>query len=156
MSRESTLRLDREGRFWHDGERVEHRPLSRALASWVTVHPDDGRFILANGYDWTYFAVDETPMFVESIAIDERNGSVVLRTFDGKEEPLDPSTLRLAEDDVVVVRVRGGTLEARFSRHAQLALAPLLDEADPPTLRIGARRYPIERGTPSVTPRSEM
>ena len=33
--------------------------LARALASWIARHPDDGRFILTNGYDWTYFTVEK-------------------------------------------------------------------------------------------------
>ena len=51
-SRESTIVLDGEGRFWHDGEHVDHPALEQALRSWIGRHPDDGRLILTNGYDW--------------------------------------------------------------------------------------------------------
>src|SRR5205085_5202357 len=66
-SRESTIRLDADGKFWHDGQRVDHPALERALHGWIARHPDDGRFILTNGYDWTYFQVDDAPYTVRSV-----------------------------------------------------------------------------------------
>src|SRR5580700_1822488 len=47
-SRESTIRLDAEGRFFHEGARVEHPRLEAAMHTWIARHPDDGRFILTN------------------------------------------------------------------------------------------------------------
>ena len=52
-SRESTIRLDAEGRFHHEGNVVEHPKLAEAFHTWIARHPDDGRYILTNGYDWT-------------------------------------------------------------------------------------------------------
>src|SRR5690606_13637499 len=66
-SRESTLRLDREGRFWHDGRRVEHPGMARSFAAWMDRHPVDGRFILNNGYDWTYLEVEDAPCHVRTL-----------------------------------------------------------------------------------------
>jgi hypothetical protein len=40
-SRESTIVLDRHGRFFHDGAPVEHVGLAAAFGSWVRRHPDD-------------------------------------------------------------------------------------------------------------------
>src|ERR1700748_1796873 len=68
-SRESTIRLDADGKFWHDGDRVDHPALEKALRSWIARHPDDGRFILTNGYDWTYFQVDDAPYTVRTLKI---------------------------------------------------------------------------------------
>ena len=36
-------------------------PGSRGAARLDCRHPDDGRYILTNGYDWTYFTVDDAP-----------------------------------------------------------------------------------------------
>ena len=41
--------------------------MATAFASWITTHPDDGRFILTNGYDWTYFTVKDAPFFVKRV-----------------------------------------------------------------------------------------
>ena len=125
-SRESTIRLDREGRFFHDGELVTHRGMARAFASWITRHPDDGRFVLSNGWDWTYFTVEGAPFFVEGV----RRGpdGPVLRLFDGTEAPLEPSAIRLDRDGIFRTTVKGGAFEARFLRSAQLELSPWLEE----------------------------
>ena len=53
------------------------------MGSGVT--PDDGRFILTNGYDWTYFTVKDVPYFVRHV--DNTGGHPTLRLFDGTEEP---------------------------------------------------------------------
>jgi len=140
-SRESTIVLDREGRFWHDGERVDHAALAQAMRSWIALHPDDGRLILTNGYDWTYFRVDDAPFLVDAVHVE--GDAVTLRLFDGTEEPLDPATLSLGDDGVVYGRVKGGRFEARFSRHAQTQLAPLLTDDDPPRVRVGAHVFAL-------------
>ena len=87
-SRESTIRLDAEGRFWHDGSLVEHAELAQAMHAWISRHPDDGRYILTNGYDWTYFTVDDAPYFVRSVRIDA--GARRPRLSDGTRGALGP------------------------------------------------------------------
>ena len=137
-SRESTLRLDREGRFWHDGERVEHPRLVDALHSWIRRHPDDHRYILTNGYDWTYFTVDDAPFQVRSVLHDQ--GSLRLRLSGGHE--VAPLALSVAEDGSLYahVEIDGETYEARFSRHAQAQLDPALEERDGVLgVRVGTR-----------------
>jgi hypothetical protein len=135
-SRESSITLDREGRFWHDGERVDHPALESALRSWIARHPDDGRLILTNGYDWCYFKVEDAPFIVTALHA-SGDGAVTLTLFDETEEPLDLASLSIGEDGVVYAKVKAGRFEARFSRHAQTQLAPILVKADPPTVRVG-------------------
>ena len=145
-SRESTLRLDGEGRFWHDGAPVEHAGLEAALHCWIGRHPDDGRFILSNGYDWTYFGVDDAPYVVRALRLEPSR--VVLVLSDTTEEPWDPAESRVGEDGAVYARVKrekaGGPYEAKFSRHAQTSLAPLLAAGDGgPAVRVGGRVFAI-------------
>jgi hypothetical protein len=163
-SRESSIVLDRDGRFWHEGARVDNEALNRAMRTWISTHPEDGRLILTNGYDWCYFRADDAPFIVESIRIGGRapadsadaesseppnsrelqaKSTVMLRLFDDTEEPLDPTRLCLGEGGVVYARVKGGSLEARFSRHAQTDLAPLLTSGDPPVIRVAGVEYTI-------------
>lgn len=147
-SRESTIVLDREGRFWHDGELVERGALSLALARWIARHPDDGRLILTNGYDWCYFRAEDAPYFVEALRVEP--GGPVLALSDESEEPLDPATLSLGDDGVVYARVKGGGFEARFTRHAQTQLAPLLVASEPPTVEVAGRAYAIPPRAPAA------
>jgi hypothetical protein len=154
-SRESTLRLDATGRFWHDGAVVQHAGLANALHSWISRHPDDGRYILTNGYDWTYFTVDDAPFFVKAVrvegAADGSEGAVALVLSDGSEEAWDPSGSRVGEGDALYTKVKrqakGGPFEAKFTAHAQAGLAPVLVEgaSGAPAARIGGRVVPIGR-----------
>lgn len=141
-SRESTIVLDREGRFCHESERVENRALEMAMRSWISRHPDNGRLILDNGYDWCYFRAEGAPFIVDALRLPENDREpVILRLFDGSEERLDPQTLSQDKEGIVYARVRNSTLEARFSRHAQTELMPLVKSAEPPTLHIEGCDY---------------
>lgn len=142
-SRESTIRLDAEGRFFHDGVRVDHPALEAALHSWIARHPDDGRYILTNGYDWTYFQVDDAPYVVRSVRIEEDRIDLVLS--DATVEPLDPASLRIGEGDALYAKVKKSAFDAKFSRHAQTELAPVLGEDGEGNvvLRVGGRAHRI-------------
>ncbi|MGH7328892.1 MAG: hypothetical protein ACREJX_11140 [Polyangiaceae bacterium] len=124
-SRESTIALDAGGMFFHDGAPVNHDKLAQAMHSWISRHPDDGRFILTNGYDWTYFTVEDAPYVVRGVRVEPER--VVLRLSDGTEEAWDPRATKFAGDRVTT-RVKGGAFEARFDRHALLALGEVLEE----------------------------
>ena len=144
-SRESTIRLDGAGRFWHDGSPVEHAGLSAALHSWIGRHPDDGRYILSNGYDWTYFTVDDAPYVVRSVRLEASRIALVLS--DGTEEEWDPEGSRIGSDAALYAIVkraaRGGPYEAKFTRHAQASLEPVLVDEGSPAVRIGATIHRI-------------
>jgi hypothetical protein len=123
-SRESSIRLDREGRFFHDGQPVQHPGMARAFASWIARHPDDGRFILQNGYDWTYFSVEDTPYFVDGVR--STDAGIELELSDGSVELLEPSALELDESGQLLARVKAGLFQARFKRAAQLGMGEFL------------------------------
>jgi len=146
-SRESTIRLDREGRFWHAGELVEHPGLAAGMHTWIARHPDDGRYILTNGYDWTYFTVEDAPFAVRSL---RREGdAVILVLSDATEEPWDPRRTRTGEGGALYVEVKAdasrGPFEARFTRAAQSSLEPLLEPAADgrPGIRLQGEVVPI-------------
>jgi hypothetical protein len=146
-SRESTLRLDATGRFWHEGARVEHAGLEAALHAWISRHPDDGRYILTNGYDWTYFTVDDAPYFVRAVKITAEGVTLVLS--DGAEEPWEPASSRVGPGDALYASVKRGhprgPFEAKFTAHAQGSLEPALVEgaSGAPAVRLGSRVVPI-------------
>jgi len=150
-SRESTIRLDAAGRFWHEGRRVDHAGLAAAFHSWIARHPDDGRYILTNGYDWSYFTVDDAPYFVRAVRIEPQR--VALLLSDGTEEAWDPEGTRVGPDGALYAAVKrdatGGPFEAKFTQHAQASLAPVLVEGDGPNEGTspegGPRRAPAVR-----------
>jgi uncharacterized protein len=142
-SRESTIVLDGAGNFTHDGALVEHPRLAQAMHTWIRRHPDDGRYILSNGYDWTYFTVEDAPFTVRAI---RRDGAhLVLALSDGTEEAWVPGETRVGPDGALYARVKRGLeglkatpLEAKFTRYAQGALEPyLVEEGGKPFVRVG-------------------
>ena len=153
-SRESTIVLDAEGRFFHHGAPVAHPGMARAFASWIDVHPDNGRFILNNGYDWSYFRVEDVPFYV--LGVREQGGQLWLALSDGSECPLElgqsqeapgagVSPLTVGERDALYTTVKNGKFRARFTQAAQTALAPWLasDENGQILLEIAGRRQPL-------------
>jgi hypothetical protein len=142
-SRESSIVLDRRGRFWHDGSPVEHAGMARAFASWIGRHPDTGRYILSNGFDWTYFRVEDVAFFVRGVRDSEQ--VPVLQLSDASEEELDPTTLNADAEGALYCRVKQGTFEAKFSPEAQTRLAPWLVEANDErvALEIGGQRFAV-------------
>lgn len=144
-SRESTIRLNANGHFFHEGVRVEHPGLEAAMHTWIARHPDDGRFILSNGYDWTYFTVDDVPLFVRSVRV--RPDGVLLQLSDGSEEPWDPVATRIvktADGEHVYTGLCGRDMEARFDRHAQTSLGEVLEEHDGKLVaHIGDKMVPL-------------
>jgi uncharacterized protein len=142
LSRETRIRIDREGRFFHEDDLIVHEALWHSLASWVDVDPESGRYILKNNINWAFVTVDDTPLVVKRYFPDDAH---VLVT-DGTSEPLDLATLTLDASDVPYCRVRGGKLPARFSRQAAYSL---LENAriDPDgSVYLGERKIP--RGGP--------
>lgn len=131
-TRESTIVLEHSGKFWHDDAPIEKASLARAFSKWITRHPHDGRFILENGYDWTYFKVEDVPFFVEAARVENGPGGLQLAITlsDDSVEILNPEGMRIGPQDALYVQVKGGLFDARFTQTAQLALAPLLVESD--------------------------
>ncbi|HEY2367186.1 MAG TPA: hypothetical protein VGH87_12410, partial [Polyangiaceae bacterium] len=68
----------------------------------------------------------DVPYFVRSVRIEPER--VVLCLNDGSEEAWNPEKTRVSGDKLYT-SVKGGTAEARFDRHAQNALGPILEEA---------------------------
>ncbi len=146
FSRESRIRVDREGRFWHEGERIAHEGLARAFARWVQWDAESGRYLLRNALDWCWITVDDTPLVVSAARVDEHTGEVTLSLSDGTTEPLARETLRIDAEDVPYCDVRGGEIEAKFLQAAAFAL---LERAEPDgdqwALSLGGERVALRR-----------
>ncbi len=143
--RTSGIRVDREGRFVHEGAEVTHEGLKRALFRWLDrLPPPDGRYVLRlDERRFAYLDVDDTPLVVRAARVDPA-GAVFLALSDGAEEPLDPATLTVDAADQVRATVRGGRLEARLSSSALAALADRFTESGGrPAWRAGSRLIPL-------------
>ena len=121
--RRSGLRLDREGRWWHEGEQVTHRRLARALSCWLD-QGDDGRYILRLDADrYAYVEVEDAPFQVLTLESRGAAGALWLTLSDGSEEELAYATLREGEGGALYCLVKG-RFPARLSRQAQQLISP--------------------------------
>ena len=138
------LRLDRDGQFWHQGERVDHARLRQALLRWLDVR-DDGRDIIRlDDTRHAYVDVDDTHLRVTAARWHDDRLTLILD--DGSEEELAYASLALGADGGLRCRVRGGRLTARFTSAAQQVALERLDSdasTDGHVLVAAGRRWPI-------------
>jgi hypothetical protein len=125
FTRESTIRRDAEGRWFHDGALVENEAIARAFDRWIDV-AEDGRFILKNSINWVYVTIEGAPFFVT--AVDFEGSAAFLSLSDATRERLAIDTLRQDPAGALYCSVRGGRFAAKFSRNAQFDLEPVVGE----------------------------
>ena len=136
---DSGLRIDREGRWFHDGEEVDHPKIVAAWNRGIERSPE-GRYLLRFGNDWCFIEVEDAPLQVRTA---QPGADEVRVSFSsGLEEALRPATLSV-KGEALYCESSGG-LPARFSRSAQAALSELVEEdGEGYALRIGSVRVPL-------------
>ena len=140
--RQSGLRLDRQGQFWHEGEPVKHEGLHRAFHRWID-RLDDGRFILRlDERRFCYIDVEDAPFIARSLRWE---GEQAIACLDNeREEALDAGHIRLDEYGVRA-SVGGGRFPVRLSTRAWQALTARAEERDGKLcLVMGGVEVPIE------------
>ena len=143
--RQTGIRLDREGRFWHEGAEVTHPGFRRALLRWLDRLPDGRPILRLDERRYAYVDVDDA----ELLALSARwaGERPILMFNDESEEELDASTLEVGEGGALYCRVRGGVLTARITTPAYYVLAERIDETAPGVfaLRAGGQLFAIRR-----------
>ena len=129
--RDSGIRIDRHGQFWHNGQTVAHQGLRQALFTWLDrMPPPDGRYILRlDDIRYAFIDVEDTPLVANTLRLQTR-GNVCeawLSLSDGTEERLEPQALAIDDQGTMRVGVRQGKLQARLSTAAASALAVYLE-----------------------------
>jgi hypothetical protein len=125
-TRETTIVRDANGRWFYDGEPLEHPNLTRAFDRWIA-RADDGRYCLKNDINWAYFKLEGPPFFVRSLQISAR-GEVTLVLSNDAREPLRAHSLRSDRQGALYCDVGDGSMVARFDRHAATQLEALIGE----------------------------
>ncbi len=111
--------------FWHEGGRVTHPRLYRALLRGVAFAESEGVFIVRLGHFRGQIQVEDTPFWVATY--DPEQG--VIGLTDGSEEPLAAETLSVDPDDALRCTVKS-RFPARFTRAGQAHLLNSLDVRD--------------------------
>lgn len=141
--RQTGIRLDRHGRFWHEGAEIAHPGLVRALLRWLD-RLDDGRPILRlDQHRYAYVDVDDAHLLVTSARWQDDRALVTVN--DGSEQELEYDSLRIGRDNALYCTARGGRLDARVTTPAYYVLAERIAPADGDAfvLRARGREFPI-------------
>lgn len=143
--RQTGIRLDREGRFWHEGAEVTHAGFRRALLRWLDRLPDGRPILRLDEERYAYVDVEDADLLVVSARWAGERAVVVLN--DESEEELDPTTLELGDGGALYCRVRSGALTARITTPAYYVVAERVDETAPGVfaLRAGGQLHAIRR-----------
>ena len=139
---QSGITLDKEQRWFHDGEPVEHPHIVEAFNRGLKP-TDDGRYKLEFGNDWCFVEVQGAAYRVLVVDVGEGD-QLSVRLSDRTAEWLDVGSLALDADGVLTVAVKSGKARARFSREAQFSLGEhLVQEGESVRLQVGARSWPL-------------
>lgn len=123
LSRETTIRRDKGGKWYHEGQLVEHPAVIRAFNAWMD--QENGRFILRNSVNWAYVEIEGAPIFVRRIR--QEVSGFELELSNGQTEFLEIKTLCRDENGRLYCRVRQQRWLAEFTRLAMLDVMPFLD-----------------------------
>jgi hypothetical protein len=128
----SGMRIDREGRWFHDGRRIERDALVRLFASVLRREPD-GRHVLVTPAEKLDIEVELAALRITAMS-DEGEGQarrIAFQVSDGGAVILGPEHPLRFVDGLPLVTVRGG-IEASFERPVWYELAELALAVDPP------------------------
>lgn len=120
------LRLDRNGRFWHEGAEVTHPRLRQALLRWLDVRDDGKDLVRLDDKRYAYVDVEDAHLRAVSARWDGDRVRLVLD--DGADEELAYDSLSTGSDDALYARVRGGRLRARVTTPAYQVIAQRIEE----------------------------
>ncbi len=136
------IRLDKEGRWYHEGVEITHR-LTAELFSQSLKVDERGGYCIEVGVERARVVVEDTPFMVTGV--DLVGEGARLRLNDKSEEDLDPRTLRVGAENVLYCEVKSGVFPARFLRPAYYQLMEALEESDDGyAVRLGSRLWPLE------------
>jgi hypothetical protein len=136
------LRLDTDGRWFHDGEPFLHAGLISLFNRGIDLSPDTGEPIVRVGSHWAYFRCDDVPFIVRTCRVADGALDVLLNTERTVRIAVD--ALRASAEGVLYAELGAGR-RARFGRSAQATLAEHLTDDGPGgyAVVIGPTRVPI-------------
>jgi hypothetical protein len=143
LRRSVDLRIDAEGRWYHEGRPFTHARLIALFDAGLDVHPDSGEAIVRIDGRWCYVQADDTPFVVRHLRVE--GDALLAELNNGERLPVPERALTLGDNGVVYAEL-APRRRARLGRDAQSALAAWLRDADDGALwlePVPGRRWPI-------------
>lgn len=139
LRRSVDLRLDREGRWYHEGEIFEHPRLIALFDQGIDAHPESGEPIVHIGDKWCYFHAEDTPFIVRRL--EATADGLLAHLNNGERFPIPAEGFEAAGDFVYVQLTP--SRRARLDRDAQNQLWGWLVEGPPIEVVTEAGRWPV-------------
>jgi len=114
------LFIDKDGRWFQNGQEIIHPQIYRLFNSMLRKAPDGG-YEVRMGSEVCRVEVEDAPFVVKGLV--EGAGRISIRLNDGTEEAFDPSIFWIGAENVPYCRVKNGVFHARFSRPAYYQIA---------------------------------
>jgi hypothetical protein len=136
------LRLDRAGKFWHEGLDVTHPRLRQALLRWLDVLDDGRNIVRLDAKRYAYVDVEDAHLRAKSARWDGDRCMVLWD--DDQEEELDYGSLCQAEDHAFYATARG-RLKGRIAGPAYHKVAErVVEDSGSFALDAKGKRWPIK------------
>lgn len=128
----SGMRIDRDGRWWHEGRPIERAALVRLFASVLRREPD-GSHVLVTPAEKLDIEVELAALRVTAMTLEGSGETqrIAVQLNSGEAFVLGPDHPLSEREGLPLVAVRGG-LEASFERPVYYELAELALASDPP------------------------
>jgi len=148
--RQSGIRIDREGVFWHEGAVIEHPRIVATFRRWLDrLPPPDGRHVLRlDDTRYVFVDCDDAPLLARSLRWDGDRAWLMLAG--GDELELEYAKVRLdpARGSAAYAAAQGRPrLEVRLAPQAWSQLCERVSEAEggggAPVLDAHGQRWPI-------------
>ena len=127
------LFLDKEGRWFHEGEEITHARTCLLFSRSLRRDPA-GSYYVSVGRESSRVAVEDAPYIVKSVTIQKGPEGVpcdyILHLNDGTEEPLGIGPLTVSAQNVMYCKVKEGSERARFLRAAYYQICVHLQGGD--------------------------
>jgi hypothetical protein len=140
----SGMRIDREGRWWHEERRIEREALVRLFASVLRREPD-GRHVLVTPAEKLDIEVEFAALRVTAMSREGEGEAqrIALQLNDGGGVLLGADHALSVRDGLPLVAVGRG-LEASFERPVYYELAELALASDPPGVWSGGHFFALQ------------
>ncbi len=143
------MRIDKEGRWFFQGEEITHRKTYLLYCRSLT-RDDAGRIVLRVGREECPVEVEDAPFVVMTLEFVSPGPAgeeeVWITLNDETREKLAPETLRIGPGNIPYCKVRNGLFEARFSRNAYQVLLPHILSGERENeffLSLNGEKYPL-------------
>ena len=125
------IRIDKDGVWYYRGAEMSRKDIVNLFYRHLK-RDETGRYLIEIGNDRCYPDVEDTPFVIKAVyrSFSEEKGedAIYLLMPDDQLEKLDPSTLRIGDDNVLYCHVAGISFEARFSRASYYQLAECIEQ----------------------------